>query len=66
MDSAKSDATLRLGGYTEPSRIAMTSRNHFTVGLDVRFGPVVLSVAYDQAADFTNTAQGFTLRYGDL
>lgn len=67
MGGSKSDAIFRVGGYTEPSRIeGMSGRSHLTLGLDVRFGPVVLSVAFDQATNFSNTAQGFTVRVGDI
>ncbi len=67
MGGSKSDAVFRVGGYTEPSRVVgVSSRSHLTLGLDVRFGPVVLSVAFDQASNFANTAQGFTVRVGEL
>ncbi len=65
--SNKNEIYLRFGGYKEPSRVeSVADRMHLTFGLEVRFGPAVLSVAYDQARDFTNTAQGFSLSFGSI
>ena len=65
--SKTTDIYLRAGGYQEPARLEESkSRTHYTLGLEVRFGPAVLSVAFDQAENFNNTAQGFSLAIGAL
>lgn len=65
--SKGSEIFLRIGGYREPARVVgATDRTHTTFGLEVRFGPAALSVAFDQARDFTNTAQGFSLIFGSI
>lgn len=58
---------IRAGGYQEPARLVDAKvRTHYTLGLEARFGPAVLSVAFDQAENFNNTSQGFSLAIGSL
>ncbi|MCB0408190.1 MAG: hypothetical protein KDD34_08305 [Bdellovibrionales bacterium] len=65
--SKTTDIYLRAGGYQEPARLeGGQSRVHYTLGFEVRFGPAVLSVAFDQADNFNNTSQGFSLAVGAL
>lgn len=58
----------RAGAYHEPSRLATSrrDRDHYTLGLEVHFGPAVLGVAFDQATDFNNTSQGFSISVGSI
>ncbi len=57
----------RGGGYVEPARILYSeSRFHRTYGLQVQFGPAVLTVSFDQANNFSNTSQGFSLVLGAI
>jgi hypothetical protein len=57
----------RGGGYVEPARVLdSASRFHRTYGLEVQFGPAVLTVSFDQASNFTNTTQGFSLVLGAI
>ena len=58
---------VRGGGYVEPGRILYgASRFHRTYGLQVQFGPAVLTVSFDQANNFSNTTQGFSLVLGAI
>ncbi len=62
-----SEVYIRAGGYQEPARLEESrARTHYTLGLEARFGPAVLSVAFDQAENFNNTSQGFSLAIGSL
>ena len=57
----------RGGGYQEPARLVGRSpRFHFTMGVEVRFGFVKFSAAYDQAKDFTSFSQSVGLSISDL
>ena len=57
----------RGGGYLEPARyVGAGPRFHRTFGLQVRFGPAVLNVSFDQADNFNNTAQGFSVVLGEI
>ena len=65
--SSESEVIWRLGAYNEPTRFLNGSdRSHFTMGLEVRFGPAILSVAYDTAKDFKNSSAGFSLSFGNI
>lgn len=67
IQSGSTDVILRGGFYNEPARlIGGVDRNHFTYGLQVRFGPAILAVSIDQAEDFTNTSQGFSVVWGSI
>jgi hypothetical protein len=68
VQSKETTLTWRAGAYHEPNRKASNgrSREHLTLGLEVRFGPAVLGVAFDQATDFNNTAQGFSISFGAI
>lgn len=58
---------MRVGAYEEPARLdGAKNRLHYTLGLEARFGPAVLSVSFDQAKNFNNTSQGFSLAIGSL
>ncbi|MCB9027438.1 MAG: hypothetical protein H6625_14050 [Bdellovibrionaceae bacterium] len=57
----------RGGGYQEPSRLLNSKpRFHFTMGIEIRFGFIKLSAAYDQAKDFTSYSQSIGLSISDL
>ncbi len=57
----------RGGGYQEPSRLNYTEpRLHFTMGVELRMGPLRLSSAYDQAKNFTNYSQSIGISLVDL
>lgn len=65
--SRSNEVYIRAGGYQEPARLEDSrTRTHYTLGLEARFGPAVLSVAFDQAENFNNTSQGFSLAIGSL
>jgi hypothetical protein len=67
IQSTATDFTLRGGAYQEPQRLDPGgSRNHYTLGIEVRFGPAVLTVSFDQAEKFNNSAQGFSISYGSI
>lgn len=67
LDSKSQAVALRGGYYREPARLVNgSSRNHLTFGIEVRFGPAVLSVSFDQASNFTNTSQGFSFSFGSI
>jgi hypothetical protein len=68
VESKQSTLIWRAGGYQEPRRIVNYGkpREHLTLGVEVRFGPAVLGVAFDQATDFNNTAQGFSISFGAI
>lgn len=51
-----------LGYYKEPSRFnSSLDRHHFCLGLEARLGPALLQVALDQASNFNNSSQTFSL-----
>lgn len=67
IDTNSHAVALRGGFYNEPARlVGGSTRGHITFGIEVRFGPAVLGVAYDQATNFTNTSQGFSLSFGSI
>ena len=67
LSNRKTEVRMQAGGYQEPARFAGgESRNHLTLGLEVRFGPLQLGVSYDQARDFQNTAASFSLSLGHI
>lgn len=69
INNKKTEVYFRFGGYNEPPRVSENlgeDRLHLTLGLEVRLGPAVLSVSFDKAEDFQNTAQGFSLKVGEL
>lgn len=54
----KIDFIWRGGGYKEESRLlGVPSKLHFTMGVSMRWGFLTFGAAYDQAADFSATAQ---------
>lgn len=58
---------VRGGAYQEPNRLRDGgSRFHRTFGLQVRFGFAVLAVSFDQAENFNNTSQGFSIIAGEI
>ena len=67
LSNKKTEVRMQVGGYQEPARIdTVEDRFHLTMGLEVRFGPAVLGVAYDQAKNFQNTAASFSLSLGNI
>ena len=65
--SRSNEVYIRAGGYQEPARLEdAKARTHYTLGLEARFGPAVLSVSFDQSENFNNTSQGFSLAFGSL
>ena len=57
----------RGGGYQEPARLVDGDpRFHFTMGVEVRFGPIKFSSAYDQAKNFTSFSQAVGISINDL
>ena len=66
-DEKRVAVSIRAGGYSEPARLAgSSSRQHLTYGFEVRFGPAILSVSFDQGNNFNNTSQGFALSLDQL
>jgi hypothetical protein len=58
--------TWRLGGYREPARSASaTDRMHFTMGVELRLGPITVSASMDESSGFTNSSQSTSLVFGD-
>lgn len=56
------DFLWRGGGYSEPPRFeGYKPRPHFTMGVELRLGPLTLAAAYDQAEGFNNMAQSISL-----
>jgi predicted porin len=67
IDKKNSQVLLRGGYYNEPSRLAEgENRSHFTYGAEIRLGPAKLTVSFDQASDYNNTSQGFSLVLGSI
>jgi hypothetical protein len=63
----KRSVTWRLGGYREPARIVGSyDRIHFTMGMEVRIGPLVVNAAMDESSNFTNSCQSLSFVLGDL
>ncbi len=63
----KKEFIWRVGGYREPARVEGGSdRLHFTMGVDLRLGPIVVSAAMDEATGFTNSAQSIGISFGEL
>jgi hypothetical protein len=56
----------RVGGYREPARSAAAEdRLHFTMGVELRLGPISISSSMDECAGFTNSSQSASLVLGD-
>lgn len=56
----------RAGGYREPARSASShDRLHFTMGVELRLGPIAISSSMDECAGFTNSSQSAGLVLGD-
>ncbi|PCI28397.1 hypothetical protein COB52_03705 [Candidatus Kaiserbacteria bacterium] len=67
LKNSSAEVRMLAGGYEEPTLIeGDKTRLHLTLGLEVRLGPVVLGVSYDQAKNFQNTAAGLSLSLGDI
>lgn len=67
LKKSSTEVLCRVGAYQEPTRLyGGRSRFHYTLGLEVRLGPAILSVSFDQAESFDNTAQGFSISVGNL
>jgi hypothetical protein len=58
--------TWRAGGYREPARSASAlDRMHFTMGVELRLGPITVSASMDECSGFTNSSQSTNLVFGD-
>jgi hypothetical protein len=67
LNEKKRSVTWRVGGYREPARIVSAAdRLHFTMGVEIRLGPLILSASMDESSGFTNSTQRFGLSLGDL
>jgi hypothetical protein len=56
----------RAGGYREPARSAAAQdRLHFTMGVELRLGPITVSSSMDECSGFTNSSQSVSLVLGD-
>lgn len=62
---AKKTFIWRLGSYKEPGRIAGGSdRFHYTMGVELRIGALVVSASMDEATGFSNSSQSINIVLG--
>ena len=55
----------RLGSYKEPARVVGGSdRFHFTMGVEVRLGALVVSASMDETNGFSNASQSLSFVLG--
>lgn len=55
----------RVGSYKEPARITGgKDRFHFTMGVELRLGPLVVSASMDETSGFSNSSQSISLVLG--
>ena len=62
---AKKSFIWRLGSYKEPARVVGgKDRFHFTMGVELHLGPLVVSVSMDETSGFSNTSQSVSFVFG--
>jgi len=67
LKSKNLDFIWRGGGYQEPPRLTFArSRFHYTMGVEIRWGFITVAAAYDQAGDFSTTAQSVGISFSAI
>jgi len=62
---AKKSFIWRIGSYKEPARVVGgKDRFHFTMGVELRLGPLVVSSSMDETTGFSNSSQSISLVFG--
>lgn len=55
----------RVGSYKEPARVVgAKDRFHFTMGVELRLGPLVVSASMDETTGFSNSSQSVSFVWG--
>jgi hypothetical protein len=62
---AKKAFIWRVGSYKEPARVVGgKDRFHFTMGVELRLGPLVVSASMDETTGFSNSSQSISIVLG--
>ncbi len=63
---SKKEFIWRVGGYREPARVVGASdRLHFTMGVEVKMGPLIASASMDETNGFSNSSQSISFTLGE-